>query len=82
MSNNYVQKIAQARIFLTECFLSIANKGKEASNKEARSETSSAKTKQALSLDDLKPVSSGDKGARTPDLLDAIEALSQLSYIP
>jgi hypothetical protein len=25
---------------------------------------------------------SGDKGARTPDLLDAIETLSQLSYIP
>ena len=24
----------------------------------------------------------GDKGARTPDLLNAIQALSQLSYIP
>ena len=27
-------------------------------------------------------LSNGDKGARTPDLLDAIETLSQLSYTP
>ena len=27
-------------------------------------------------------ISGGDKGIRTPDLLNAIQALSQLSYIP
>jgi hypothetical protein len=28
------------------------------------------------------PKYGGDKGSRTPDLLNAIQALSQLSYIP
>ena len=30
----------------------------------------------------MKTTNGGDKGIRTPDLLNAIQALSQLSYIP
>ena len=31
---------------------------------------------------DVKETDGGDKGSRTPDLLNAIETLYQLSYIP